>query len=167
MDKAIFFFEYNSLKIITSYIDQVNNAITAANNGETTLALKIKDDVILASGKSLNSILIDETSFSKILNLSKFMGCTHSGLVPDFKVIVKQTRKEFQTYKLKIHGWTPSGGVRPFGCCVLIAGYDRDGHHLFQIDPFGAHYELKAGALEKNRQKATQTKSDSKFRKKI
>ena len=59
MDKAIFFFEYNSLKIITSYIEQVNNAITTANNGETTLALKIKDDVILASGKSLNSILID------------------------------------------------------------------------------------------------------------
>ena len=75
MDKAIFFFEYNSLKIITSYIEQVNNAITAANNGETTLALKIKDDVILASGKSLNSILIDETSFSKILNLSKFIWC--------------------------------------------------------------------------------------------
>ena len=54
------------------------------------------------------------------------MGCTHSGLVLDFKVIVKQARKEFQTYKLKIHGWTQSGGVRPFGCCVLIAGYDRD-----------------------------------------
>ena len=77
------------------------------------------------------------------------MGCTHSGLVLDFKVIVKQARKEFQTYKLKIHGWTQSRGVRPFGYYVLIAGYDRDGHHLFQIDPFGAYYELKAGALEK------------------
>ena len=73
MDKAIFFFEYNSLKIITSYIEQVNNAITTANNGEIILALKTKDVVILASGKSLNSILIDETSFSKILNLSKSM----------------------------------------------------------------------------------------------
>ena len=51
MDKAIFFFEYNSLKIITSYIEHVNNAITAANNGETILALKTKDGVILASEK--------------------------------------------------------------------------------------------------------------------
>ena len=59
MDKAIFFFEYNSLKIITSYIEQVNNAITADNNGETTITLKTKDDVILTSEKSLNSILID------------------------------------------------------------------------------------------------------------
>ena len=73
MDKAIFFFEYNSLKIITSYIEQVNNAITTANNGETILALTTKDGVILASEKNLNSILIDETIFSKILNLSKSM----------------------------------------------------------------------------------------------
>ena len=137
-------------------LNQVNYAITAANNGETTLALKTKDGVILASEKNLNSILIDETSFSKILNLSKFMGCAYSGLGPDFKVIVKQARKEFQTYKLKfmddympVHSlsreianlmqeYTQSGGVRPFGCCVLMAGYDRDGHHLFQIDPSGA-----------------------------
>ena len=25
--------------------------------------------------------------------------------------------------------YTQSGGVRPFGCCVLITGYDRDGHY--------------------------------------
>ena len=61
--------------IITSYSEQVNNAITSPNIGETILVLKIKDGIILASEKSLNSILIDETSFSKILNLSKFMGC--------------------------------------------------------------------------------------------
>ena len=122
-------------------LDQVNYAITAANNGETTLAIKTKDGVILASEKNLNSILIDETSFSKILNLSKFMGCTYSGLGPDFKVLVKKARKEFQQYKLKfmddympVHSlsreianvmqeYTQSGGVRPFGCCVLMAGY--------------------------------------------
>ena len=66
MDKAIFFFEYNSLKIITSYIEQVNNSITTANNGETILALKTKDGVILASGKSLNSILIEDNFLKNI-----------------------------------------------------------------------------------------------------
>ena len=82
-------------------LNQVNYAITAANNGETALAIKTKDGVILAVEKNLNSILIDDTSFSKILNLSKFMGCTYSGLGPDFKVLVKKARKEFQQYKLK------------------------------------------------------------------
>ena len=52
--------------------------------------------------------------------------------------------------------YTQSGGVRLFGCCVLMTGYDRDGYHLFQIDPFGAYYELKTGALGKNRQRKTQ-----------
>ncbi len=37
-----------------------------------------------------------------------------------------------------------------------MAGYDREGHHLFQIDPSGAYYELKAGAIGKNRSRATQ-----------
>ena len=66
MDKTIFFFECNNLQIITSYIEQVNNAITTDNNGETTLALKIKDGVILASGKSLNSILIEDKFLKNI-----------------------------------------------------------------------------------------------------
>ena len=52
--------------------------------------------------------------------------------------------------------YTQSGGVRPFGCCIIMTGYNRDGYHLFQIDPFGAYYELKAAALGKNRQRATQ-----------
>ena len=52
--------------------------------------------------------------------------------------------------------YTQSGGVRPFGCCVLMTGYDRDVYHLFQIAPFGAYYELKTGALGKNRQRKTQ-----------
>ena len=155
-------------------LDQVNYAITAANNGETTLGLKTKDGVILACEKNLNSILVDSTSFSKINNLSKYIGVAYSGLSPDCRVLLKKARKEFQEYKLKfmdnlmpVHSlsrevanvmqeYTQSGGVRPFGVCLLMAGYDREGHHLYQIDPSGAYYELKAGAIGKNRSRATQ-----------
>ena len=155
-------------------LDQVNNAITAANNGETTIGLKTKDGVILACEKTLNSILVDSTSFSKISNVSKYTGVAYSGLTPDYKVLLKHARKEFQKYKLKfvdnlmpVHSlskevanlmqeYTQSGGVRPFGVCLLMAGCDREGNHLFQIDPSGAYYELKAGAIGKNRFRATQ-----------
>ena len=155
-------------------LDQVNYAITAANNGETSLGLKTKDGVILAVEKNLQSILIDETSFTKISNLSKYIGCTYSGLGPDYKVLLKKARKEFQQYKLKfiddlmpVHSlskeianvmqeYTQSGGVRPFGVCLLMAGYDRNGHHLYQVDPSGAYYEIKAGAVGKNKARATQ-----------
>jgi len=32
------------------------------------------------------------------------------------------------------------GGVRPFGVSLLIAGYDENGAHLYQLDPSGAYY---------------------------
>lgn len=141
-------------------LEQVNNALTAANNGETAIGLKTKDGIILACEKSLNSILIDETSFQKINNVSKYIGCTYAGLGPDFKVLLKKARKDFQTYKLTfmddympLHSiaretanlmqeYTQSGGVRPFGVCLFLAGCDRNGNHLYQVDPSGAYYGI-------------------------
>ncbi len=82
-------------------LEQVSNALTAANNGETSIGIKTRDGIILASEKYLNSILIDETSFQKIQNISKFMGSTYAGLGPDFKVLLKKIRKDFQEYKLQ------------------------------------------------------------------
>ena len=155
-------------------LDQVNNAITAANNGETSLALKTKDGIIIASEKNLHSILVDSKSYSKILNASQYIGVSYSGLTPDSKVLLKKARKEFQSYKLKfmddlmpVHSlarevanvmqeFTQEGGVRPFGVCLLMAGYDRSGYHLYEIDPSGAYYELKAAAIGKNKNRATQ-----------
>jgi 20S proteasome subunit alpha 2 len=45
---------------------------------------------------------------------------------------------------------TQSGGVRPFGVSLLVAGYDEDGPHLYQIDPSGAYFAWKATAIGKN-----------------
>lgn len=156
-------------------LKQVNNALAAANNGETALAIKTKDGVILASEKYISSLLIDETSFCKIVPISQYIGSTYAGLGPDFKVLAKKSRKDFQQYKLEfiddmmpVHSlakecaelmqeYTQIGGVRPFGLCTFYAGVDRSGFHLFQVDPSGAYYELKAGAIGKGRQKATQS----------
>jgi 20S proteasome subunit alpha 2 len=41
---------------------------------------------------------------------------------------------------------TQSGGYRPFGVSVLVAGYDDEGPHLTQLDPSGAYYNWKATA---------------------
>lgn len=156
-------------------LKQVNNALAAANNGETALSLKTKDGIILACEKYINSILIDETSFEKIVPLSKYIGATYAGLGPDFKVLAKKSRKDFMIYQLEfidelmpVHSIsrecaklmqekTQSGGVRPFGICTFYGGYDRSGAHLFQIDPSGAYYEIKAGAIGKGRQRSNQS----------
>lgn len=156
-------------------LKQVNNALAAANNGETAIAVKTKDGIILAVEKNIQSILEDETSFSKIVPMSRFIGATYSGLGPDFRVLCKKCRKDYQKYRLEfvdeempVHSlakecadlmqeYTQMGGVRPFGLSTFFAGRDRSGLHLFQVDPSGAFYELKAGSTGKGKQKALQS----------
>jgi 20S proteasome subunit alpha 2 len=46
-----------------------------------------------------------------------------------------------------IQEYTINGGYRPFGVSMLVAGYDEEGPHLFQIDPYGSVLSWKATAL--------------------
>lgn len=86
---------------------------------------------------------------------------------PDFRVLVRNSRKSAQKYYLTyreiqpisevvresalvMQEYTQSGGVRPFGVSVLAAGYDDDGPQLYQIDPSGAAFGWKATAIGKN-----------------
>jgi 20S proteasome alpha/beta subunit len=38
-----------------------------------------------------------------------------------------------------------SGGVRPFGVSLLLAGFDDNGPQLYQIDPSGSYFAWKVG----------------------
>ena len=58
--------------------------------------------------------------------------------------LVKQTASVMQEY-------TQSGGVRPFGISLLVAGTEGDGTpRLYQVDPSGAYFGWKATAIGKN-----------------
>lgn len=46
--------------------------------------------------------------------------------------------------------FTQSGGVRPFGVSLLVAGVDDDGPQLYQVDPSGAYFGWRASAIGKN-----------------
>ena len=46
--------------------------------------------------------------------------------------------------------FTQSGGVRPFGVSLLVAGYDAHGPQLYQVDPSGSYFAWKASAIGKN-----------------
>ena len=49
-----------------------------------------------------------------------------------------------------VHACAESGGVRPFGVSLLMAGYDDNGPQLYQIDPSGSYFAWKASAIGKN-----------------
>jgi len=58
--------------------------------------------------------------------------------------LVKSTASVMQEY-------TQSGGVRPFGVSLLVAGIDDDNTpRLYQVDPSGTYFGWKATAIGKN-----------------
>jgi 20S proteasome subunit alpha 2 len=69
---------------------------------------------------------------------------------PDSRVLVRKSRKQAQQYKrlyqepiplsqlvretaAVMQEFTQSGGVRPFGVSLLVAGFDDNGPQLYQV----------------------------------
>ncbi|GER37564.1 proteasome subunit alpha type, partial [Striga asiatica] len=146
---------------------QIEHALTAVGSGQTSLGIKAANGVVIATEKKLPSILVDETSVQKIQNLTPNIGVVYSGMGPDSRVLVRKSRKQaeqyFRLYKEPIpvtqlvretatvmQEFTQSGGVRPFGVSLLVAGYDDKGPQLYQVDPSGSYFSWKASAMGKN-----------------
>jgi len=103
----------------------------------------------------------------KIQHLTPNIGTVYSGMGPDFRVLVRKSRKQAEQY-LRLYKepipvtqlvretatvmqeFTQSGGVRPFGVSLLVAGYDDKGPQLYQVDPSGSYFSWKASAMGKN-----------------
>ncbi|KAA3479098.1 pentatricopeptide repeat-containing protein [Gossypium australe] len=87
---------------------------------------------------------------------SKYWSClqiadiTYIGMGPDFRVLVRKSRKQAEQYHrlykepipvtqlvretaAVMQEFTQSGGVRPFGVSLLVAGYDDNGPQLYQV----------------------------------
>lgn len=152
-------------------LPQIENALAAVAKGETSLGIKAKNGVVIATQKKLSSTLMDETSYYKTQILCDHIGAVYSGLGPDFRILSQKSRKLIQNYFVKyyepmgvqalcretselIQEKTQSGGYRPFGISVLVAGYDEEGPHLTQLDPSGAFYNWKATAVGKGAKNA-------------
>ena len=87
------------------------------------------------------------------------LGFVYAGIGPDYRVLVTNARKSAQKYYLTyrelspvaevareaagvMQEYTQSGGVRPFGVSLLVAGYDHEGPQLYQVDPSGMFVKL-------------------------
>jgi len=146
---------------------QIEYALNAVSQGKPALGIKAKNGVVLATEKTAPSVLVDESTLRKVENLSDNIGCVYAGMVPDYRVLLKAGRKQAQKYykyyrdpiptsqlvreqAAVMQEYTQSGGVRPFGISLMIAGYDDNGPQLYQVDPSGAYFGWKASAIGKN-----------------
>ena len=146
-------------------IYQVEYAREAVKRGSTALGLQFKDGVILMLDRRATSAMVEPRSIEKLFKIDSHIGCATSGLIADARVLVSKARVDAQTNRTQygepvgvaflvkelsdlLQSYTQNGGVRPFGCALLIAGVDSSGHpRLFETDPSGAVVAYKASAI--------------------
>ncbi|GJC82585.1 putative proteasome subunit alpha type-2 [Colletotrichum liriopes] len=151
--------------------------------------------IVLATEKKSSSPLADPSSLSKISLVTPNIGMVYSGMGPDYRILVDKARKVSHTGYKRIYNEYPptrilvqdvarvmqeatqSGGVRPYGVSLLIAGWDegilpedetetkegeekkptgktggtlKGGPMLYQVDPSGSYFPWKATAIGKS-----------------
>jgi len=122
---------------------QIEYALNAVNQGVTSLGIKAANGIVLATEKKSSTPLIDASSSSKISLITPNIGMVYSGMGPDYRVLVDKARKVSHTGYKRIYNEYPptrilvqdvarvmqeatqSGGVRPYGVSLLIAGWDE------------------------------------------
>ncbi|GFH22338.1 20S proteasome alpha subunit B [Haematococcus lacustris] len=146
---------------------QIEYALKAVSGGATSLGIVASDGVVIATEKKLPSPLVDEGTVKKMMMLTPNIGVVYSGMGPDYRVLVRKARKTAQSYHMLyrehipvaqlvretatvMQEFTQSGGVRPFGVSLMLAGFDDNGPQLYQIDPSGSYFAWKASAIGKN-----------------
>jgi len=151
----------------TGKLLQIEYALNRVQQGKMALGIKATNGVVIATDKKVSSVLVDNDEYQKMQAITPTTGYVYAGMGPDFRVIVKNARKNAQKYfltyreiqpvsqvvresALLMQEYTQSGGVRPFGVSCLVAGYDDEGPQLFQVDPSGAAFGWKATAIGKN-----------------
>ncbi|EAQ84003.1 conserved hypothetical protein [Chaetomium globosum CBS 148.51] len=99
--------------------------------------------IVLATEKKSSSPLADPSSLAKISLITPNIGMVYSGMGPDYRVLVDRARKVSHTGYKRIYNEYPptrilvqdvarvmqeatqSGGVRPYGVSLLVAGWDE------------------------------------------
>jgi len=132
--------------------------------------------VILAVEKKAFKKLQHPGSFKKIALIDHHICTAFTGLNADARIVVNNARIEAQSYRLTydetpsinyvsqhvasiMQRFTQTGGARPFGMSIMIAGVDNSGRpQLNQVDPSGMITCYKANSIGYINQKERQVR---------
>ena len=143
---------------------QVEYAKKTVKQGSTAIGMVCKDGVLLVTDKRIVNKLVVTEAVEKIWQIDDNVAATASGILSDARVLIENAQVKAQqhrvTYNNKIDVLsvvkdiaqlkqicTQSGGLRPFGVSLLVAGVDEDGLKLFETDPIGIYFQYKAAAI--------------------
>lgn len=143
---------------------QVEYAKKTVRQGSTAIGMVCKDGVLLLTDKRIVDKLIVAESVEKIWQVDDHIALTGAGILSDARILVERAQLKAQEHKVTYDSpidvltivrdianlkqmCTQSGGLRPFGVSLLIAGADEAGLKLFETDPTGIYFQYKATAI--------------------
>ncbi|NTV23389.1 MAG: archaeal proteasome endopeptidase complex subunit alpha [Nanoarchaeota archaeon] len=143
---------------------QVEYAKKTVRQGSTAIGISCKDGVILVTDKRLVDKLVVSESVEKIWQIDDHIGATASGIISDARVLIERAQVLAQQNRVTYDSpidivsivkdicnlkqiTTQSGGYRPFGVSILIAGVDNGTPKLFETDPTGIYFQYKATVI--------------------
>lgn len=143
---------------------QVEYAKKTVRQGSTAIGMVCTDGVLLVADKRVVDTLVVPESVEKIWQIDEHIGASASGILSDARVLIDRAQLTAQqnriTYDSEVDTstivkemcdlmqiCTQSGGLRPFGVSVLVAGIDNNNPRLFETDPIGIYFQYKATAI--------------------
>lgn len=148
---------------------QVEYAKRTVRLGNTAIGMVCKDGVILVTDKRLVDKLVVPDTIEKIFKIDDHVMATAAGILSDARVLVERAQVKAQQHRVEYDTpidnlvvvkdmcnlkqlCTQSGGLRPFGVSLLVAGIDSTGISLFETDPTGLYYQYKATVIGEGEQ---------------
>lgn len=143
---------------------QVEYAKKTVKQGSTAIGIVCKDGVLLICDKRIVDKLIVPESVEKIFQIDDHIGATASGIISDARVLIERAQLKAQQHNVTYDSpidvltivkdicalkqmTTQSGGLRPFGVSLLVAGIDNGAPKLFETDPTGIFFQYKASVI--------------------
>ncbi|HLG24047.1 MAG TPA: archaeal proteasome endopeptidase complex subunit alpha [Candidatus Nanoarchaeia archaeon] len=143
---------------------QVEYAKKTVRQGSTAIGIVCTDGVLLVADKRVVDSLVVPESVEKIWKVDEHIGASASGILSDARVLIDRAQVKAQqnrvTYDSEVDTLTivkdicdmkqictQSGGLRPFGVSILVAGIDDTTPKLFETDPIGIYFQYLATAI--------------------
>jgi len=143
---------------------QVEYAREAVGRGSPTVGVRTADGVALAAVTRTRSSLQVADGVEKLHRVADGLAVGTAGHVADARRLVDFARRQAAGERLRygeptdpevaakaiadhVQEATQSGGTRPFGAALLVAGVGEDGPALFETDPSGTPTAWRAAAI--------------------
>lgn len=143
---------------------QVEYAKKTVRQGSTAIAMVCSDGLLFVTDKRIIDSLVVPETVEKIWQIDEHIGATASGILSDARVLIERAQLKAQQHRVTFDSsidtltvvkdicdlkqvCTQSGGLRPFGVSLLVAGIDDHTPRLYETDPTGIFFQYKATAI--------------------